>query len=85
VPTPRRACAPELADELRVPHWLMERVYARHSRFILPDSSFSSLGDSIAAACAALLEDLRAYEAKLMDSLRWPRILRAVIEMSSCT
>jgi hypothetical protein len=55
----------EVERELGVPDWLMARVHARRNWYLLPDNSYESLEANIDATRAALVADVRAYQAEV--------------------
>ena len=48
-----------------VPDWLMARVHGRSNWYLLPDNSYESLEANIDATRAALVADVRAYQAEV--------------------
>jgi hypothetical protein len=55
----------EIERELRVPEGVMLRVHARRNWYLLPDNSYESLEAYIDATRAALVADVRAYQAEV--------------------
>jgi hypothetical protein len=55
----------ELESKLGAPDWLMVRVHARRNWYLLPDNSYESLEAYIDATRAALVTDVRAYQAEV--------------------
>ena len=55
----------EIEREFRVPEGVMRRVHARRNWYLLPDNSYESLEAYIDATRAALVADVRAYQAEV--------------------
>jgi hypothetical protein len=59
----RRARARD--HRIGVSDWMMARVHARRNWYLLPDNSYESLEAYIDATRAALVADVRAYQAEV--------------------